>query len=88
MDLKCNNILHFFFLGEYTTMLCSYNYSISEADLEILFKPNVECYTEMILATKEHVGVGITGILKVLITFTLQDLNLIIIPFQLAFSTQ
>lgn len=71
-------------------MLCSYNYSISEADLEILFKPNVECYTEMILATKEHVGVavGITGILKVLITFTLQDLNLIIIPFQLAFSTQ
>ena len=59
-----------------------------KADLKILFKPNVECYTEMILATKEHVGVGISGILKVLITFTLQDLNLIIIPYQLAFCTQ
>lgn len=85
MDLKCNNILHLFFL---VNIQPCYVLAISEADLEILFKPNVECYTEMILATKEHVGVGITGILKVLITFTLQDLNLIIIPFQLAFCTQ
>ena len=86
MDLKCNNILHFFFF--LVNIQSCYVLTIGEADLEILFKPNVECYTEMILATKKHVGVGISGILKVLITFTLQDLNLIIIPYQLAFCTQ